>query len=569
MNTQEKYELWLNSKKVSKITKEVLKRYTKVDIDDAFFKDIEFGTAGMRGIIGPGTNRMNEFTLKKATVGFGKYLLEKFPNASEMGVVISHDNRHLSREFTLQTAEILSQMGIKAYIFDSLRPTPELSYAVRFTKACGGIMITASHNPKEYNGYKVYDETGCQLIPDKILRLLEIIDSLPDYLDVEVPFAKLTSPIITLGNIVDDTYVKLVEDIQINKNLNKDNFKIIYTPQHGTSFVNGMRIFKDLGYNIIPVMSQCSPDPDFSNTLTPNPEDPKAYIAAIELAKEVDGDLIIMTDPDGDRCGLAYKSKEGKYNLLTGNQSAALLINYILSQRLLTNSLPKDGVLYDTIVTSSLGRDIALSYKLKCESFLTGFKFIGSRIDYYEKHGGPTFVFGYEESYGCLVSPFVRDKDGLQAILLYSEMAVFYSNQGKRLDEVYDELQKKFGYRGDECYSIFFKGSEGLKEMNQLLLGLRNKPLTSIGGVNVVEIRDYLSQNIYRNGEIISKIDLPVADVIIYVLENGNTVSIRPSGTEPKCKFYIGVKANSSSEAEKAVAQTYAQLKKELGIKAS
>ena len=450
MSTQENYNRWLNSLNVDEKTKAELKAMDQKAIDDAFFKDVEFGTAGMRGVLGPGTNRMNEFTVRKATVAFGYYLLELFPNAKNEGVVISHDNRHMSREFTLLSAKTLNDLGIKAYIFDSLRPTPELSFAVRYLKACGGIMITASHNPKQYNGYKVYDETGCQLVPDKIKRLLEILADLPNELDVKYDVAEKRGETIMLDNKVDDEYVRLVESIAINRDLDKSNFKVVFTPNHGTSYVNSMRIFNDLGYKIYPVMSQVDPDPDFSGTLSPNPEDARSFIEPIKLAKEINADLIVMTDPDGDRVGLGYKATDGSYQTLTGNQSAALLMDYIFSQKQQKGTLSKDGVMYYTIVTSSLGGDIARHYGVKVEEFLTGFKFIGNRIDYYEKLGhGPKFEFGYEESYGCLIAPFARDKDGCQAILMYCEMALFYFLQGKRLDEAWDDLCKRFGYHQD------------------------------------------------------------------------------------------------------------------------
>ena len=333
MTTQENYNRWLNSNKIDAQTKAQLKAMSKEEIDDAFFKDVEFGTAGMRGVLGPGTNRLNDFTVKKATLAFGRYLLELFPNAKKEGVVISHDNRHMSREFTLLSARVLNDLGINTYIFDSLRPTPELSFAVRYLKACGGIMITASHNPKQYNGYKVYDETGCQLVPEKIACLLEIINELPNELDVEYEVEKERGQNVVLDNKVDDEYVRLVESIAINRGLDKTNFKIVFTPNHGTSYVNSMRIFKDLGYQIYPVLSQCDPDPDFSGTLSPNPEDARSFIEPIKLAKEIDADLIVMTDPDGDRVGLGYKAKDGSYQTLTGNQSAALLMDYIFAQK--------------------------------------------------------------------------------------------------------------------------------------------------------------------------------------------------------------------------------------------
>ena len=540
MSTKDNYLRWLNSPKVNAQDKEILRKMDQKEIDDAFFKDVEFGTAGMRGVLGPGTNRMNNFTVKKATVAFAKYLLELFPNANKEGVVISHDNRHMSREFTLLSAETLNDFGIKTYIFDALRPTPELSFAVRYLKACAGIMITASHNPKQYNGYKVYDETGCQLVPDKIKRLLEIIDSLPNELEVEYEAAKERGENVLLDNKVDDEYVRLVESISINRDLDKSNFKIVFTPNHGTSYVNSMRIFKDLGYKIYPVMSQVAPDPDFSGTLSPNPEDPRAFIEPIKLAKEIDADLIVMTDPDGDRVGLGYKAKDGSYQTLTGNQSAALLMDYIFSQKKEKGTLSDNGVMYYTIVTSSLGGDIARHYGVKVEEFLTGFKFIGNRIDYYEKVGnGPKFEFGYEESYGCLIAPFARDKDGCQAILMYCEMALFYFLKGKRLDEAWDDLSKRFGYHQDITYSMEFFGSEGQAKMNNLMNTLHNDPFICINGLKVVKVDDIeKGERITKENK--EKLNLPKSNVVKLYLEDGSIVTVRPSGTEPKVKFYVG-----------------------------
>ena len=540
MSTQDNYLRWLNSSKVSEQDKEILRKMDQKEIDDAFFKDVEFGTAGMRGVLGPGTNRMNNFTVKKATVAFAKYLLELFPNAKSDGVVISHDNRHMSREFTLLSAETLNDFGIKTYIFDALRPTPELSFAVRYLKACAGIMITASHNPKQYNGYKVYDETGCQLVPDKIKRLLELIDSLPNELEVEYEVAKVRGENILLDNKVDDEYVRLVESIAINRDLDESNFKIVFTPNHGTSYVNSMRIFKDLGYKIYPVMSQVAPDPDFSGTLSPNPEDPRAFIEPIKLAKEIDADLIVMTDPDGDRVGLGYKAKDGSYQTLTGNQSAALLMDYIFSQKKEKGTLSDNGVMYYTIVTSSLGGDVARHYGVKVEEFLTGFKFIGNRIDYYEKVGhGPKFEFGYEESYGCLIAPFARDKDGCQAILMYCEMALFYFLKGMRLDEAWDDLSKRFGYHQDITYSMEFFGSEGQAKMNNLMNTLHNDPFIAINGLKVVKVDDIeKGERITKDGK--EKLNLPKSNVVKLYLEDGSIVTVRPSGTEPKVKFYVG-----------------------------
>ena len=567
MTTKENYERWLNSSKVDAQTKAQLKAMNKEEIDDAFFKDVEFGTAGMRGVLGPGTNRLNDFTVKKATVAFGKYLLEIFPNAKKEGVVISHDNRHMSREFTLLSAKVLNDLGINTYIFDSLRPTPELSFAVRYLKACGGIMITASHNPKQYNGYKVYDETGCQLVPDKIARLLEILAELPNELDVEYKVEEKRGENVVLDNKVDDEYVRLVESIAINRDLDKSNFKIVFTPNHGTSYVNSMRIFKDLGYQIYPVLKQCDPDPDFSGTLSPNPEDARSFIEPIKLAKEIDADLIVMTDPDGDRVGLGYKAKDGSYQTLTGNQSAALLMDYIFAQKKEKGTLSKDGVMYTTIVTSSIGKEIAEHYGVKVEEFLTGFKFIGNRIDHYEKVGhGPKFEFGYEESYGCLIAPFARDKDGCQAILMYCEMALYYYLRGLRLDEAMDNLYKRFGYHQDITYSMEFFGSEGQAKMDNLMNTMHNDPFITINGLKVVAVDDIeKQQHIEANGKV-TPINLPKANVVKLFLEDGSLVTVRPSGTEPKVKFYVGTKLKDKPKDNSFPEALYKSIKETLHL---
>ena len=567
MTTQENYNRWLNSNKIDAQTKELLLKMSKEEIDDAFFKDVEFGTAGMRGVLGPGTNRLNDFTVRKATLAFGRYLLELFPNAKKEGVVISHDNRHMSREFTLLSARVLNDLGINTYIFDSLRPTPELSFAVRYLKACGGIMITASHNPKQYNGYKVYDETGCQLVPDKIARLLEIIAELPNELDVEYEVEKERGKNVVLDNKVDDEYVRLVESIAINRDLDKSKFKIVFTPNHGTSYVNSMRIFKDLGYQIYPVLSQCDPDPDFSGTLSPNPEDARSFIEPIKLAKEIDADLIVMTDPDGDRVGLGYKATDGSYQTLTGNQSAALLMDYIFSQKKEKGTLSKNGVMYTTIVTSSIGKEIAAYYGVKAEEFLTGFKFIGNRIDYYEKKGnGPKFEFGYEESYGCLIAPFARDKDGCQAILMYCEMALFYFLRGLRLDQAMDNLYQRFGYHQDITYSMEFFGSEGQAKMDNLMNTMHNNPFITVNGLKVVAVDDNKKQqHIEANGKV-TPINLPKADVVKLFLEDGSLVTVRPSGTEPKVKFYVGTRLKDKPKDNSFPEALYKSLKETLHL---
>lgn len=563
------FERWLNSPRLSDEEKQELLKMSGQEKDDAFFQNIEFGTAGMRGILGLGTNRMNVYTVKKATIAFALYLLEKFPNAKEAGVVISHDNRHMSREFTLLSSKILNEMGLETYIFDSLRPTPELSFAVRELHTVGGIMITASHNPKEYNGYKVYDENGAQLVPEKIKRLLEIIDEIPDELSINVKVDEHPGHETVLSHVIDDEYVELVESIQIHPELSKDDFKVVFTPNHGTSYLNGMRVFKELGYHVIPVTSQCDPDPDFKGTLSPNPEDKRAFIEPIKVAKAHDADLIVMNDPDGDRCGLACKMPDGEYRLFTGNESGALLIHYIMSERQKMGTMSKKGIMYDTIVTSDLGRKIARSFDVEVKSFLTGFKYIGNQLHYDEiMPNRPTFLFGYEESYGCLIKPFVRDKDGLQAILLYSEMALFYKKQGMSIYDALIKVQKEYGYHYDFVDSLYFEGSEGAAMMKKLMDDLHYHAPRAINGIKIIQIDDYLLQ---KSFDLIDNREKPLgldkSDVIKIFLADDSWIAVRPSGTEPKCKFYIEVVGDKDSLKEKAEG-LYNSLKGILGIKA-
>ena len=546
---QKRVDEWLNSPRVSEEDKNIIRNLKEDDLLDAFFKDVEFGTAGMRGILGPGTNRLNEFTVKRAAVGFALFVLEKFSDAKEKGIVISHDNRLMSREFTLLSAKIFNDFGIKAYIFDSLRPTPELSFAVRYLKCVGGVMVTASHNPKEHNGYKVYDEHGCQLTPSKISRLVEIIDSLPPCLELDVEEVETPGKTIVLGREVDDEYIRLVENVALNREMSKKNYKIVYTPQHGASYEGAMRIFKDLGFDVYPLLKQCTPDPLFSETLSPNPEDERAYIEPLKYAKEIDADMICMTDPDGDRVGLMVKDEHGQYIPLSGNQGAALLIDYIFSMRQAKGTLSKDGVMYSTIVSSTLGKEVAKSYGIKSEEFLTGFKFIGDRIQYYDENGGPTFEFGYEESYGCLASPFARDKDGLQAILLYAEMGVYYHRLGKNLIQVFDELQQRFSYHSDLVHSITFFGPKGAEDMKNLMAKLHSNPPTVLAGKSVVRVEDYALSIAKENG-LTTPLTLPKSEVVKLIFEDDSFIAVRPSGTEPKCKFYVGAVSDTKDGAD-------------------
>lgn len=566
--TKKNYERWLASPRLSEEEKQALRSMKEEEISDSFFRDMEFGTGGMRGKLGLGTNRMNSYTVGRVTIAFGLYLLHRYPSAKKQGVVISHDNRYHSRDFALEAAHILNEEGIPAFLFDALRPTPELSYAVRKKGACGGIMITASHNPKEYNGYKIYDDTGCQLLPDDVNEMLRFLNQLPDELEAKAPKDPSPAKTAILPPSIDDEYVKEVENCQLNPSLPKQGFKIIYSPQHGASYENAMRVFRDCGYEVIPVLSQCVHDPAFGATLSPNPETAESFIESIRLAQKEGADLCVMTDPDGDRCGVAYLSSKGTYERFTGNQSAALLIDYLFSERKEKGLLSSNGVMYDTIVTSDLGRKIAHAYGIKTESFLTGFKYIGNRIDYYEKLGhGPKFEFGYEESYGCLIRPFVRDKDGIQAILLYSEMALWYHLKGIPLDIAYENLEKKYGYHATKTISVMFEGQEGLREMTSLMDRLHAHPLKEVAGKKVARLEDYqtsLSLDC-QSGEK-TPITLEKSNVIRMIFSDSSWIAIRPSGTEPKCKFYVEVYQKDNLGIEQRVDAIFASLKEQLGL---
>ena len=571
MDIEKNYQRWLDSDRVSAKDKEILRGMNEEQKSDAFFKNAEFGTGGLRGVLGPGTNRINAHTVGRISVGFALYLKSRFPeDGLARGIAISHDNRFCSREFTLLAADVFSRMGFRVYIFDDLRSTPELSFTVREKGCCGGVMITASHNPRNYNGYKVYDEKGCQLIPELVSELLKHIDSLPDELSYEVPEAETKGDIVTLGKETDEKYYALVKKVQVHPELNKKGFKVIYSPQHGASYEGAMAVFSSLGYEIIPVKEQCVHDPNFGATLSPNPEVAKAWDLPLEYARRYQAELVVMTDPDGDRCGLAYLGQDGEYHRLTGNQSAAMLIDYILSEKEKEGTLPKNAVMYDTIVSSSLGKTVAESYGVSVESFLTGFKFIGSRIGYYEDLGeGPTFVFGYEESYGCLASDFVRDKDGIQAILLYTEMALFHHLNGMDLGEVYEELQQRFGYHYAGMKDIYFEGMEGANKMAALMKTLHESPLTSFAGVDVESTADYLSDlRTYKDGHKEEIKGLPASDVVKFFLVDGSTVCVRPSGTEPKVKFYIETVGEGPDGLEEKAEAFFEDLCVKTGIKA-
>lgn len=545
MDYKNKYLHWCQSPALDPADKEdlIAMGNDEEKIKEHFYCDLEFGTGGLRGVLGVGTNRINKYMIRKTTQGFAQYIKSVGKDACERGVAIAHDNRRFSVIFSLETAGVLAANGIKAYIFNSLRPTPELSFAVRELNCFGGVMITASHNPPEYNGYKLYDERGCQLVPEVNDLVVAEINKITDPLSVvSVSKENANGLIVTLDSDIDEKYYNKVMEITINPDVDKSDLKIIYSPQHGTGNVPVREVLGRLGYNIIPVEEQCTPDTEFSKTPNPNPETAEAYVMALEYAKKNDADIVITTDPDCDRLGVAVK-QNGQYIRMTGNQSAAVLLEYILSQKAEKGTLPNNGVMFNTIVTSDLGDRISESYGLTVEKTLTGFKFIGDKIYRHELTGDKKFVFGYEESYGCLISEFVRDKDAVQASLMLCESAAYYKSKGLTLIDVLNSLYEKHGFFLDALDNFTFKGIDGSDKIAALVNGLRENPPKAAGDVAVATLEDYESKAMLDAG-------FPKSNVLKFIMEDGSWVAVRPSGTEPKCKFYFSIVAKDKARAE-------------------
>ena len=543
MDYMENYRRWLSSDSLTKEEKEELQKMDEATIQDCFYRDLEFGTGGMRGVMGLGPNRMNRFIITKATLGFARYLLDNEKDAKNRGVVIAHDNRYNGDEFTKATSDVLTSLGIRVYIFDALRTTPELSFAVRYLNACGGINITASHNPKHYNGYKIYNSDGNQLILEQSNIVMDNIAKIDNELAIRL--TPDNSKVVMLDNKVDEAFYKMVIDTSLNKDVNHHGLKIVYTPQHGTGYVPVTTILNRLGYDLTEVKEQCYPYHDFRNTKSPNPENKEAYELALEYAKKVNADLIIANDPDCDRIGIVCFDKDRNPIYLTGNQAAAILIKYILDYKKEHNVLPKNGIIYNTIVTSPLGGLIAKDYGVSLGQTLTGFKYIGDRI---KKDTDYTFLMGYEESYGYLFNQQVRDKDGVQAATLISEMAAYYKDHGYTLADIYEQIQQKYGYFAEVQASFYKEGEEGAKIIASMLEAQRNGNIAEIAGEKVVTKEDYLLSYAITDGKKIP-LDFEKSNVIRYLFEDGSFVCIRPSGTEPKIKYYFALKGKTKEEA--------------------
>lgn len=546
--TQERYEKWANHPNLDARYKDVLENMNEEEKNDAFYTLIEFGTAGMRGLLGPGTNRINIHTIRKATQGYANYIIAAGKEACEKGIAIGYDNRHMSRELAFDCADLLAKNNIRSYVFESLRPTPELSFAVRHLGCFGGIMITASHNPKEYNGYKLYDDKGCQLIPSLAAQVIDQVNAIEDELAIDANCTEEQKKLITvIGKDVDEEYYKNVLSIQLNPDVNKD-IKIVFSPEHGTANIPVQEVYKRAGYTCIPVEEQCTPDPDFSNTPTPNPEQPGAYELALEYAKKNDADLILVCDPDADRMGVGVKHN-GEYVVLTGNQSGSVEIEYICSQLTKQNKMPENPVMFNTVVTSDLGEKVASDYGVTTEKTLTGFKFIGEKVAKYEVTHEKNYVFGYEESYGSLIKPFVRDKDAPQACLMLAEACAYYKQEGKDLVDVLDSLYDRHGTYEESQVALTLSGEAGANRIKEILANLRKDSPAEIGGTKVVKSEDYKECVIKEGDKVTELTGFTKSDVLKYYLEDGSWIAVRPSGTEPKCKFYYCIKGASKKDA--------------------
>lgn len=553
MNYINEYKKWINSDYFDRKTREELLNieHDKKEIEDRFYKNLDFGTGGLRGIIGAGSNRINIYTIRRATLGLANYIIKNNKEqGTDRGVVIAYDSRYMSKEFCEEAAKTLAACGIKSYIFDSLKSTPQLSFSIRYLNCIAGIVITASHNPKEYNGYKVYWSDGGQICPNIAEEIIKEVNLIEDY--SKIPTISYEES-ISLGfiNILDEkcdnAFINSVKSQIIRQDIIDEygsKIKIVYTPLHGTGNIPVRRVLKEVGFtNVTVVKEQEMPDFNFSTVKSPNPEEIEAFNIATEIARKENANIIIGTDPDCDRVGVIVKNKQNEYIALNGNQIGALLVNYIITNNINSINLFKNPTIIKTIVTSQLGAEIARSYGVNCLDTLTGFKFIGEKISEFEKTNNHTFIMGYEESYGYLIGTHARDKDGVVSSLLISEMATYYYSKGMSLYEGLLEIYEKHGYYKESLKSITLKGRDGLNKIKNIMSYFRECNIKEITDVKVKEVKDYLNN-----------IDgLPKSDVLKFILEDESWIAIRPSGTEPKIKFYIGCKGNTVEQAENII----------------
>lgn len=563
MSWEQVYQQWLNEKNIPENLKNELKDLNTdpEKCEDAFYAPLEFGTAGMRGILGAGINRMNIFTVRQATEGLARFMDTQDPETKRRGVAIAYDSRHMSPEFAMEAAKTLAKHDIPSFVFESLRPTPELSFAVRYFKAFAGIMITASHNPAAYNGYKVYGEDGGQMPPADADALTKYVRSIENPLKIDVLSDEEVAHsglINIVGEEVDNAYLKEIKTVTINQELINEmgkELKLVYTPLHGTGKMLGEKALKQAGFEkFVLVPEQAVADPDFTTVKSPNPEEHSAFEYAIRLGEKEGADLLIATDPDADRLGAAVRMPNGDYQVLTGNQLGSIMIHYILEAHQQAGTLPQNAAVLKSIVSSELATAIAEKYNTKMFNVLTGFKFIAEKIQQYEEDHSQTFMFGFEESYGYLVKPFVRDKDAIQALVLLAEVAAFYKKQGKTLYDGLQDIFEEFGYFEEKTISVTMSGIEGSGKIKALMAKCREQAPTEFAGIQVAQTEDFKElTRTFADGQT-EQLQTPPSDVLKYHLEDGSWIAIRPSGTEPKIKFYLATKATSSSEASEKIA---------------
>ena len=559
MSWEETYTIWNKRPDLAPEVREDLDKIANDNeaLEDAFYTPMEFGTAGMRGLIGAGINRMNIYTVRQATEGLARFMDTLDEETKLRGVAISYDSRHMSQEFAFEAARVLGAHGIPSFVFESLRPTPELSFTVRHLHAYAGIMITASHNPKQYNGYKIYGEDGAQMPPKESDMITNYIREVDDLFAVEVADKDALindNTLQVIGSEVDEVYLENAKEVTIDRELVAEEgktMKLVFTPLHGTGGMLGEKALRQAGFeDFTMVPEQAMPDPEFPTVEHPNPEFTEAFDLAIKLGKSQKADLLVAVDPDADRLGAAVRQPDGEYELLTGNQIAALMLNYILTARKKAGNLPANGALVKSIVSSEFAAKVAADFGIETINVLTGFKFIAEQIQHFEETNEHSFMLGFEESYGYLIRPFVRDKDAIQSLVLLAEVAAFYKKQGKNLYDGLQELFEKYGYFAEKTIALTFDGIEGAQEIKDLMAKFRQELPTDFAGYKVIAAEDYQASSRQDAEGNVTTINLPKSNVLKYFLEDGTWIAVRPSGTEPKINFYIGTQGTSEADAQ-------------------
>ena len=567
MTYQENYQKWVDFADLPDYLRRDLENMDEKTKEDAFYTNLEFGTAGMRGLIGAGTNRINIYVVRQATEGLARLIESKGGNEKERGVAIAYDSRHFSPEFAFESAAVLAKHGIKSYVFESLRPTPELSFAVRHLNCFAGIMITASHNPAPFNGYKVYGEDGGQMPPhdaDALTTYIRAIDN-PFAVEVaDVEAEKASGLIEVIGEAVDVEYLKEVKDVNINPALIEEfgkDMKIVYTPLHGTGEMLARRALAQAGFDSVQVVeAQATPDPDFSTVKSPNPESQAAFALAEELGRQVGADVLVATDPDADRVGVEVLQKDGSYLNLSGNQIGAIMAKYILEAHKNAGTLPKNAALCKSIVSTDLVTKIAESYGATMFNVLTGFKFIAEKIQEFEEKHNHTYMMGFEESFGYLIKPFVRDKDAIQAVLVVAELAAYYRSRGLTLADGIEEIYKEYGYYAEKTISVTLSGVDGAEQIKAIMAKFRNNAPKEWNATEITVVEDFKAQTATDADGTVTNLTTPPSDVLKYTLADGSWIAVRPSGTEPKIKFYIAVVGESNEDSQAKIANIEAEI---------